>query len=245
MAARREVDVVFLVVESSLQVRESLCHVLLSFGVRGIPVANRTAAMEALGKDDVIEGVIVDIDNHQVEGMRLIKELKDGESTRGIPVIVHTIQSSKDTVMKMVELGVVGYLLKPYAPETSRAKLASVFAKLATHNTQRRHIRVKPDPGELARVSFRLSPSKQMVSGRIVDISLGGMAVELFNPPSAELLAPGTPLPKVTFSLPGKELAPSASVVLLKSRVLAVKFETLAAADAAALERYIFKSISS
>jgi c-di-GMP-binding flagellar brake protein YcgR len=84
-----------------------------------------------------------------------------------------------------------------------------------------------------------------MVSGRIVDISLGGMAVELFNPPSAEHLAPGTQLPRVTFTLPGRELAPSASVVLLKSRVLAVKFESLAPADATALERYIFKSISS
>ena len=64
-------------------------------------------------------------------------------------------------------------------------------------------------------------------------------------PPSAEVLQPGTPLPRVTFSLQGERVAPSASVVLLKSRVLAVKFETLSAADAAALARYIFKSISS
>jgi CheY-like chemotaxis protein len=245
MGRGREVDVVFLVVESSPQVRESLCHVLLSFGVRGMPVADRVGAMAAVAKAPSIDGAIVDIDNRDVDGPALIDELRAGESTRGIPIIVHTVQTTKDAVMKMVEIGVAGYLLKPYLQEAARTKLAAIFAKLATHNAQRRHIRVKPDPGELARVSFRVGPPPQLVSGRIVDISLGGMAVELFNPPPAELVAPGAPLSRVTFTLPGKELAPSASVVLLKARVLAMKFETLSPADAAALERYIFKSISS
>ena len=236
---------VFLVVESSLQVRESLCHVLLSFGVRGVPVADRAGALELLKKGPPIEGAIVDIDNKAVDGAQLITDLRQNESTRGIPIVVHTVQTSKDTVMKMVEVGVAGYLLKPYSQDTARAKLAAIFAKLATHNAQRRHIRVKPDPNELARVSFRVSPPPQLVSGRIVDISLGGLAVELFNPPPSELLAPGAPIAKVTFSLPGRELSPSASVVLLKARVLALKFETLSPADATVLERYIFKSISS
>jgi two-component system chemotaxis response regulator CheY len=245
MTERREVDVVFLVVESSPQVRESLCHVLLSFGIRGVPVADRASALEVLKKSDQVEGAIVDIDNRDVEGIPLITGLKDDERTRGIPLIVHTIQAHKDTVMRMMDIGVAGYLLKPYSPETAKAKLAAVFSKLATHNSQRRHIRVKPDPDELARVSFRVAPPSQLVSGRIVDISLGGMAVELFNPPPAELLVPGAPLPRVTFSLPGRELAPSASVVLLKARILALKFDTMSATDKSALERYVFRSISS
>ncbi len=236
---------VFLVVESSPQVRESLCHVLLSFGIKGVPVADRAAALELLKGNEQIEGAIVDIDNHDVQGVALIEELKRREQTRGVPLVVHTIQANKDAVMKMVELGVAGYLLKPYSPETAKAKLAAVFAKLATHNSQRRHIRVKPDPDELARVSFRVSPPSQLVSGRIVDISLGGMAVELFNPPPVQLLVPGTLLSRVTFSLPARELKVSASVVLLKSRVLALKFETMSPTDTAALERYIFRSISS
>lgn len=236
---------VFLVVESAVQVRESLCHVLLSFGVRGVPVADRAAAMELVRKNATIEGAIIDIDNRAVDGTQLINDLRQTERTRGIPIIVHTVQTSKEAVMKMVEVGVAGYLIKPYSQDTARSKLAAIFSKLANHNAQRRHIRVKPDPDELARVSFRVAPPPQLVSGRIVDISLGGMAVELFNPPAAELLAPGAPLSRVTFTLPGKELNPSASVVLLKARVLALKFEALSPADASALERYIFKCISS
>jgi len=161
-------------------------------------------------------------------------------------VIVHTVQTSKDFVMRMVELGVAGYLLKPFAAETAKAKLAAIFAKLATHNSQRRHIRVRPDPDELARVSFRLAtPPPMLVSGRVVDISLGGMAAELFNPPLPEILPPGSPVPRLDIALAGRVLTPSGSVVLYKTRVLALRFDVLSPADKKALERYIFKSITS
>jgi two-component system, chemotaxis family, chemotaxis protein CheY len=235
----------YLVVESSLSVRESLCYVLLSFGVKGIPAATRIAALEALKSADKVEGAIIDIDNKEVEGMQLATELKANERTRGIALIVHTVQSSKDLVMRMIDMGVAGYLLKPYNPETAKVKLAAIFSKLATHNSQRKHIRVKPDPDEMTRVSFRLAPRSPLISGRIVDISLGGIAIELFNPPLAEALAAGAVIQRLEFALGGKELAPSGSVVLYKSKVLALRFDMMSPADKKVLERYIFKSISS
>ncbi len=69
MGTSTEVRVVFLVVESSQTVRESLCYVLLAFGVRGIPLANRKAAAEALSKSGTVDGAIVDIDNTDVDGI--------------------------------------------------------------------------------------------------------------------------------------------------------------------------------
>jgi CheY-like chemotaxis protein len=210
-----------------------------------MPAANRSAAIEALAKGATIDGAIIDIDNKDVDGIRLITDLKGSENTRGIAVIVHTIQTNKDLVLRMVDLGVAAYLLKPFNPDTTKAKLAAVFSKLATHNSQRRHIRIKPNPDELARVSFRLGRSKQLISGRIVDISLGGMAAELFNAPDNESLTIGTSLSKMEISLAGKILTPSSSLVIYKSKILAVRFDILNPPDKKALERYIFKSISS
>jgi len=237
--------VVFLVVESSLSVRESLCHVLLAFGIRGIPAATRHAALEALKSGEQIEGAIVDIDNKDVEGITLIEELKKNARTASISVIVHTMQSSKGFVMRMIDLGVVGYLLKPFNDAHTKTKLSAIFSKMATHNSQRKHIRVRPDPGELARASFRVPNFPQLLSGRIVDISLSGLAIELFNPPASELLSTGTAVSRLRFSLSGKELAPSGSVVLYKAKILALRFDILSPTDKKALERYIFKSISS
>ncbi len=235
----------FLVVESSPPVREALCYLLLSFGVKGIPAANRAAARAAIAAGQEIQGAIVDLDDGKVEGSQLLAELRADERTRGMPVIVHTVQASKDFVLKMMEAGIAGYLLKPFNQEAARSRLAGIIDRLADHNSQRRHIRVKPDPEELVRVHFRLPGFPTLYSGKLLDISMGGMATELLNPPATELLYPGVLIPKVQFSLGPRELSPSASVVVWKSKVLALRFETLALADKTALERYIFKQISS
>lgn len=235
----------FLVVESSASTRESLCYALLSFGVKGIPAASREAAWEVINATPDLEGAIVDIDNKGVEGTRLVGELRESDRTRRIAVVVHTVQSGKDFVMTMIESGVAGYLLKPFDPSTARDKLSTILTKLASHNSQRRHFRVRPDPEDIARAHFRLSGYPQLVSGKILDVSLGGMAMELLSSPADGLLQPGTRIARLEFALGGRQLAPSAAVVLLKSRVLALRFDAMAPADTKSLERYIFKKISS
>jgi DNA-binding response OmpR family regulator len=239
------VTVSILVVENNPSTRESLCYTLLSFGVKGIPAASRAAAWESIGAAADLEAAIVDIDNREVEGPALVEELRRDDRTRGVAVIVHTVQSGKDFVMTMLESGVAGYLLKPYDPARARDKLGAILSKLATHNGQRKHFRVRPDPDDLARAHFRLGPGAPLFSGRIVDVSLGGMAMELLTPPTEGLLQPGTRIPHLEFTLGGRELAPQAAVVLFKARVLALRFEPMPPADTKSLERYIFKKISS
>ena len=236
---------IFLVVESAQNVREALCYSLLSFGIKGLPVASRHDALAALKAQSGIEGAIVDIDNKDVEGIQLINDLKSAENTRRIAVIVHTIQSRKEFVRQMVEIGVAGYLLKPFSPDTTKAKLEAILAKLSTHNASRKHIRVSPDPDELTRVSFRITGINQLLTGRIVDISLGGIAVDLFNPPPDNPFTEGIPIPRLEFTLDGKALSPTGTVVVYKPRVLAVRFESMSGADRQNLERYIFRRVSS
>ena len=236
---------IFLVVESAQAVREALCYALLSFGIKGLPASSRSEALAAIEAQHGIEGAIIDIDNRDVQGIQLVNDLKAAEATRRIAVIVHTIQSRKEFVRKMVEIGVAGYLLKPFSPDSAKNKLEAILSKLSTHNASRRHIRVSPDPDELTRVSFRVRGLTQLMSGRIIDVSLGGIAIELFNPPGDNLFTKGIPISRLDFALAGKALAPSGTVVIYKSRVLAVRFDTMSPSDRQVLERYIFKRISS
>jgi DNA-binding response OmpR family regulator len=239
-----EVAVGFLVVEGSLSARETLCYALLSFGIKGIPAATRSAAWEILKTNKDIQGAIIDIDNQEVEGSKLIEEIRQGESTKALPVIVHTAQASKEFVMKMIEVGVAGYLLKPFHEDSSRGKLAGILDKLSEHNSQRKHIRIKPDPEELIRVHFRLSGLSALVSGKLIDISLGGIALDLYNPPDPIHLPTGQRIARIQFSLGPRELSPGGIVVAYKASVLALRFDALSPADKISLERYIFKRIS-
>jgi DNA-binding response OmpR family regulator len=234
----------FLVAEAAPAVRQSLCYVLLSFGIKGIPVGTRAEALEALAGSNEITGAIIDIDSREIEGAELIQELRASEATGGARIIVHTVQSSKDVVVRMMEHGVVGYLLKPYRAEVATGQLKKILARSASHNSQRKHIRVRPDPEELLRLHFRLEGSSSLISGKVVDISLGGAAVELFNPPSPAALAAGTQIPNIQFALMRQNFKPPGKVILFKENLLALRFDYLTAAEKSALSKYVFKRLT-
>jgi two-component system OmpR family response regulator len=234
----------FLVLDASDKIRESLCYVLLSFGIKAMPVVNRRAAVEALAADADIDGAIIDIDNQEAEGRELVNELRGSPETQGIKIIVHTIQSHKEFVVRLVELGVLGYLLKPYDEAEIFPRLKNILAKLESHDSQRRHIRVQPDPEELLRVHFRLPGHKNLISGKILDISVGGMALDLINPPPPAQLSPGSRIPEIRFTISTRQYAVPAAVILNKATFLALRFEALADGEKAHLARYIFKRIS-
>ena len=234
-----------LVVEGSPAVRESLCYVLLSCGVKAIPAAGRREALDALRSSGDIGGAIIDIDTKEAEGTELIRELKGSASSRGINLVVHTVQSSRELVEKMMEYGVVGYLLKPYSEQELYAKIKKILDRCASHNAERRHIRVKPDPNELLRLHFKLPGHPAMISGKIIDISVGGVAVELFNPPAESILKPGTQIPSIQFTLSRRQFAPPGRVILYKEKLLALRFDYLNVAEKSTLARYVFKRISS
>jgi two-component system chemotaxis response regulator CheY len=235
----------YLVAEAAANVRESLCYVLLSFGVKGVPVADKQEALQTLQNNKEIGGAIVDLDSKEVDGVNLIAELRAQESTQHLIVIAHTVQSSKELVDKMMEYGVIGYLLKPYSEKEIYPKLKKVLARGESHNSQRKHIRVRPDPDELLRLHFKLPGQSPLISGRVVDISVGGVAVELFNPPAPGVLAPGTSIPGIQFTLNRKAFAPPGKVVLFKEQLLALRFDYLSATEKSALSKYVFKRLTS
>jgi CheY-like chemotaxis protein len=235
----------YLVAEAAANIRESLCYALLSFGVKGIPAADKQEALSALQNNKEIGGAIVDLDSKEVDGANLIAELRAQEGTQHLSVIVHTVQSSKELVDRMMEHGVIGYLLKPYVEKEIYPKLKKVLARGESHNSQRKHIRVRPDPDELLRLHFKLPGQTAMISGKVVDISVGGVAVELFNPPAPGVLAPGTTIPSIQFTLNRKSFAPPGKVILLKEQLLALRFDYLSAAEKSALSKYVFKRLTS
>jgi hypothetical protein len=144
----------------------------------------------------------------------------------------------------MIEAGAAGFLLGAFTPRTGPPQLDRALARLSGHDRQRRHIRVCPDAGELVRVSFRLPGAAALLSGLVLDISLGGLAVELFNPPPDGLPRAGVRVPRLAVAVAGRELSPAATVVTSQGRTVALRFEALSPEDRTALERYIFRRIS-
>ena len=197
-----------LILDKSPQIRESLSHLLLVLGIKGIPVGSRQEGLVVLDKDNEIDTAIVDVDNKDTEGLELIQEIKNSEKTQRMTIIVHSAQSSREFVTKTMAMGIHGYLLKPFQEDKTFQRLKTILIDNPDLQSEKRqHIRVNPDPNELLRLHFRISGYDKLVSGRIRNISMGGVALELHSAPNAELLKPGAAIHKLQFVLMSKPLS--------------------------------------
>jgi CheY-like chemotaxis protein len=235
---------VCLVVEGTPAVRESLCYVLLSLGIKGVPAANRQEALDTLKSQPDINLAIVDLDSKEVQGEALLSDLREACQPGRLQVIVQSVLSNRELVVRVMEYGVSGYLVKPYQDKELYDKLKKVLERCQVPNERRRHIRVRPDPDELLRLHFKLPSKPGMISGKIIDISVGGVAIELFNPPEPGLLKPGVQIPALQFTLDRRQFAPPGKIVLFREKLLALHFDYLTIAEKTSLARYVFRRIA-
>jgi CheY-like chemotaxis protein len=213
-------------------------------GCKGVPAANRREALDTLKNQPDINVAIVDLDSKEVQGEQLLQELRQSGEQSGPKVIVQSVQSSRELVVRMMDYGVAGFLLKPYQDQEIYEKLRKVLERCQIPNDRRRHIRVKPDPDELLRLAFKLPSKPGLISGRIIDLSVGGVAIELLNPPEPGLLKPGLQIPALQFTLDRRQFAPPGKIVLFREKLLALHFDYLTIAEKTSLARYVFKRIA-
>ncbi len=234
-----------LLLEGSPADRDKLAHLLLPIGVKAIIVSTKAEALAIIDKDSQIISAIIDVDSHEIDGLELAKELKGNPKTRNIKVIVNSTQTGRDFVVGLVELGIHGYLRKPIDQEKASQKLTELLIKGTPLEREKRdHIRVSPDPGELLRMHFRLPGLTVLIAGKILNISMGGVALELFNYPEQNPLPPGSRIPKLQFDLGTNSLSPSGNVVIFKENIMAIRFGPLSTKDRESLARYIYKRLS-
>ena len=62
--------------------------------------------------------ILLDIMMPIVDGFSALKEIKENETTAGIPIIILSALGDKSDVIKGIELGADDYLLKPFHPKT-------------------------------------------------------------------------------------------------------------------------------
>ena len=238
--ASRELQ--FLVAEASESVREQICLALVAVGVRCLPASSADEARAVLS-DQHVDAALVDMDNTEVGGAELVGDLQQRPADERVPIIAHVVRATRDSMARLMDQGLVGVLLKPFDPAQAQAKLEVIVKRLSGDSERRRHIRVRPDPGELLRLHFRIGSHKGLISGRIVDVRMGGVACELHNAPSEDLLRTGMRISALNFVLASREYQPAARVALRRASIAAFTFLSLSAEERAHLTRYVFGHI--
>ncbi|HUT92436.1 MAG TPA: response regulator [Thermoguttaceae bacterium] len=124
-------DVRVLVVDDSAVIRSVICDGIgATPGMRvvgsavGVPSAieasdgNEATTLFEPGKFDL---VLTDWNLPGKTGLDVVKEIRGRDAS--VPIIIITTEAEKSRVVEAVQAGVSGYLVKPFTPETLKAKL--------------------------------------------------------------------------------------------------------------------------
>lgn len=98
----------------------------------GLPVDGCLMAgngQEALDQltDQWIDLALVDINMPVMNGVELIEKMKEDDLLKTIPIIVASTEGSQTRIDKLRELGIVGYLRKPFTPEQFKEQITQAL----------------------------------------------------------------------------------------------------------------------
>ena len=111
-------------------------------GFTPIPVDSGIEALKVL-KLNSIDAVILDVHMSSIDGIAVLKYIREDQKTANLPVIMISVDSSKETIDKCDRLGCCDYLIKPLKVNTLHESLQQCF--YSGRGKWRKHIRASFD----------------------------------------------------------------------------------------------------
>jgi len=118
-----------LIVDDSHAMREVIKKIITLSGFKMdkcLESANGLEALETL-KREWVDIIISDINMPEMNGMELLRRLKQDELYREIPVVMISTEGSNVRVEEAFALGARGFIKKPFLPEELRKQLYDVL----------------------------------------------------------------------------------------------------------------------
>ncbi|MCF7886309.1 MAG: response regulator [Candidatus Marinimicrobia bacterium] len=115
-----------LFVDDSPTMRRIMVNSLKKIGYTNlIEAENGEDALEKIEED--VGLILADWNMPEMNGKEMVKELKANDQYKDIPIIMVTTRGTKDDVVTAVKIGVNGYIVKPFTPETLKSKIKKVL----------------------------------------------------------------------------------------------------------------------
>ena len=109
-----ELPLKVLIVDDLLQARRILTKLLKKLGISQIFEAEGLGTALASLTNHPVDIIIADLNLKDGTGLELIRKLRSAPATASLPVIIITSDADRSQVVEGAELGVAGFLLKPF-----------------------------------------------------------------------------------------------------------------------------------
>ncbi|MGL6408867.1 phosphate regulon transcriptional regulator PhoB [Aeromonas veronii] len=119
-----------LVVEDEAPIREMLCFVLEQKGYEAIEAEDYADGLAKV-REPYPELIVLDWMMPGGSGIQFIKQLKQDEVTRQIPVVMLTARGEEEDKVRGLEAGADDYITKPFSPKELTARLHAVMRRVS------------------------------------------------------------------------------------------------------------------
>ncbi|MCX9104383.1 phosphate regulon transcriptional regulator PhoB [Aeromonas veronii] len=119
-----------LVVEDEAPIREMLCFVLEQKGYETIEAEDYADGLAKV-REPYPELIVLDWMMPGGSGIQFIKQLKQDEVTRQIPVVMLTARGEEEDKVRGLEAGADDYITKPFSPKELTARLHAVMRRVS------------------------------------------------------------------------------------------------------------------
>ena len=172
-----------LLVEDDPRMPEVLAGLLQDDNIT-LSSAGDAASGLKLAREKQFDVILLDLGLPGVNGMELLRQLKESPETQTIPVIVLTAWNSTSDKLRGFELGAVDYLTKPFESAELRARLRSVLRakhlqdELMQANRELLAARVAAEAATRAKAEFLANMSHEIRTPMNGIIAMAGLLLE-------------------------------------------------------------------
>ncbi|GAB6072366.1 chemotaxis response regulator CheY [Venenivibrio stagnispumantis] len=123
-------DIKILTVDDMATMRRIIKSILNQLGYNNVDEAeNGKDALSKL-KQNKYDLVLLDWNMPEMDGITLLKEIRNDPQLKDIPVIMVTAEAKKENVLLAIQSGANNYIVKPFTAETLKEKLDKVYESL-------------------------------------------------------------------------------------------------------------------
>lgn len=126
-----------LIVDDSRSMRKVIKKILHISGFQVGDFLEASNGREALSRleEHWVDLILTDIHMPVMNGIELIRVLRENKLWRDIPVIFITTEPNEEALREAMDLGAKGYIRKPFHPETIRSFLTETLGENDQHGT--------------------------------------------------------------------------------------------------------------
>lgn len=119
-----------LVVDDFESMRRIVKQVLNDIGFKDVSLADDGATALPMLKNGNFGLLITDWNMPQMEGIDLVKAVRADPRIKSTPILMVTAEAKREQIIQAAQAGVNDYIVKPFTPDTLKAKIEKIFKAL-------------------------------------------------------------------------------------------------------------------